>query len=157
MLTFAYGFSGRLLMFCPRIFAYFAIVLSLGSCSYIPQDPSFATLSGTISYRERVSLVPEAVVVVQLLDLSAGGQEANIIGEERLERPGQVPIRFDLKYDAGAIMTGHRYGLTARIFSGQRLLFTTHDPYPVLNGGRSAPLSLVLERAAAPVDTPFVE
>ena len=157
MLTFGYDVSGCSLMFRIRIFAYFAIVLSLASCSYIPQDPSFATLSGTISYRERIALVPEAVVVIQLLDLSAGGQEANIVGEERLERPGQVPIRFDLKYDAGAIVKGHRYGLTARIFSGQRLLFATRDPDPVLSGGRSASVDLILEAAPAPVDTPFVE
>ena len=157
MLTFADGVSRCALMSRLRICTYFAIILSVASCSYIPRDPSFTTLSGTISYRERVSLVPEAVVVVQLLDLSAGGKESNIIGEERLERPGQVPIRFNLKYDANAIANGHRYGVTARIFSGRRLLFATHDPYPVVVGGKSRPVDLVLERAPAPVDAPFVD
>jgi len=135
----------RLLVFC-------VVALSLESCSYIPQDPSFATISGIISYREKTPLVPEAVVIVQLLDMSAGGAQSNIIAEQRLERPGQIPIRFDLKYDQGSVVRGHRYGLTARIYAGRRLLFDTQGPYPVLGEDRPARLELVLERVPAPAN-----
>ncbi|MGA2551588.1 MAG: YbaY family lipoprotein [Burkholderiaceae bacterium] len=118
---------------------------ALAACSYIPHDPSFASVSGIVSYRERIALLPEDVVLVQLVDVSRNDVRADIIAEQRIERPGQVPVKFELKYDENAIVRGHQYAVTASIYQGRRIIFNTHTSVPVLDVSKRSPVELILE------------
>ena len=91
------------------------------------------SVSGTITYRERMALPPDAVVIVQIQDVSRADAPANTIGEQIIHDPGQVPIAFEVDYAPRDIDEQHTYVLHARIEDGQgNLLFTTTQQYPVI-------------------------
>ncbi|WP_424814264.1 YbaY family lipoprotein [Roseococcus sp. YIM B11640] len=82
-------------------------------------------LTGTVTYRERMALPGDAVVEVQLLDVSRVGAPAQTLAEVTIPQPGQVPARFILTYDPAQIEAGHTYALRARILVQSQLWFTT--------------------------------
>jgi putative lipoprotein len=110
-----------------------------------------ASLTGTVTYREKVALPPTAVIDVQLLDVSAQDSTAVLVGRRLLLSAGrQVPIPFELWYDPAAINSRNSYAVRARIFQGENLLFTTNMPVPVLTQGKpSANVEIVLTPASS--------
>ncbi len=132
-------------MIRPRGYFLLLVAAALSACSYIPRDPSFASLSGIVSYRQRVALLPEAVILVQLVDVTRPDARAQIIAEQRIERPGQVPVKFELKYDENAIVRGHRYALMAAIYEGRHLIFNTPASIPVLTASTPSTVEVILD------------
>ena len=53
-----------------------------------------ASVSGTVTYRERLALSPEAKLVVELRDVSYADAAAPLIARQTIPDPGQVPISF---------------------------------------------------------------
>lgn len=93
-------------------------------------------VSGTVTYRQRSALPPNAVVTVRLVDVSRQDVSAPVIAEQRIETNGrQVPIEYGMAYDRSKIQERNRYAVRAEIRSGSRLLFTTADSYPVITQG----------------------
>jgi putative lipoprotein len=93
------------------------------------------TVTGTVSYRQRIALPPDAVVRLVIEDVSTPGA-AKSIAEEQVSTNGkQVPISFDVKYDPAALNPAHRYQIRATISSAGKLLFTSATGYPVLTQG----------------------
>jgi heat shock protein HslJ len=93
-----------------------------------------ATVSGTVTYLQRIALPPDAVVKVQLQDTSLADAPATVVGEQIIPTNGQqVPIPFEIIYDPAAIESNHTYTLSVRIedASGQ-LLFINTSAYPVI-------------------------
>ena len=85
-------------------FIKLALLLPLiAACSTVggetPADESVAlgTVTGTVTYRERIALTPEAMVEVQLLDVSIADASAKLIAEQTIKPQHQVPIPFDRK------------------------------------------------------------
>src|SRR5689334_17305946 len=74
-----------------------------------------ARVTGTVTYRERVALAPDAVVEVSIEDVSRAGAEAAVLATTRIERAGQVPIDFSVTYDPARVEANHRYAVRARI------------------------------------------
>jgi copper homeostasis protein (lipoprotein) len=72
-----------------------------------------------------------------------------VIGQTRLERPGNPPIRFEITYDPSRIIAGHRYVVRARILVNGQLFFTTDRSYPVLTAGHGNEVELLLRRVGA--------
>jgi uncharacterized lipoprotein YbaY len=103
-------------------------------------------LAGSVIYRQRSALPPEALVRVTLEDVSLADAPATPLAETTVETAGrQVPVGFELAYDLGSIDTNHRYALRARIESGGRLLFTNTRTYPVLTGADPAILQVLVD------------
>lgn len=104
-------------------------------------------LTGNVTYRQRIALAPEAIVKVWLQDVSRPGLPVpEILDEQEIRRPGQVPIPFSLRYDPATIDPTHTYTLLVRIYEGDRTRFTNAKPFPVItNGG-------CLERCEVVVD-----
>ncbi len=99
-------------------------------------DPAPTRVTGTVSYRQRIALRPRAVVEVKLLDVSRAGGRSVTIAEQKIEARGQqVPIAFDLPYDASRINPRGRYSVRVRILEGNRLRFTSTNAYQVITGG----------------------
>lgn len=96
-----------------------------------------AAISGTVRYRERIALPPDAVLAVQLLDVSLADAPSVTLAETVDETAGaQVPLPFSLPYDAGRIDPRHRYAVRAEIRDGDgALLWTTDTVHPVLTHG----------------------
>lgn len=114
-----------------------------------PTHPGTA-VTGTVSYLQRMALPPNAVVLVQLLDVSLADAPAKVIAEERFDLAGkQVPIPFELHYDATRIDPKHTYAISAKISADDKLLFTTDQSYRVITQGNPATVELILKQAAA--------
>lgn len=118
-------------------------------------------IAGTITYREKVALPPTAVVEIRLEDVTRA-DATSVVTTSRNEHAGQVPIRFELPYDAAAIDPRGRYAVRATIKDGDTILFTSLDTALVLTLGHGARVDLVLThvadaappRPAAPVPPP---
>ena len=101
-------------------------------------------VTGTLMYRERMALPPDAVAEVWLLDTSLADARAEEIAYQRIESPGNPPIPFVLEYDAQQIREGMQYSVRATIRHADRLLFTSDTHYPVLTRGAGNTADLVL-------------
>jgi putative lipoprotein len=120
-------------------------------------------VKGTATYRERTALPPDAVFEATLEDVSKADARAEVIGRTRIDRPGNPPIAFEIRYDASRIDPARRYAVRARILAGGKLFFTTDRSYPVLTGGQGSEVALLLRRvggaeqagAAAPLENTY--
>ena len=118
-----------------------AAMLTVAACD-APQAEN-KTIQGTVAYRERMALPPDAQVKVSLVDVSKADAPSVTIAESIITPKGQVPVPYVLEYDPAKLESGHSYALQARITSGEDLLFitTTHNPY-VIDGQNSTDLML---------------
>jgi putative lipoprotein len=107
-------------------------------------DAATATVTGSVSYRERIALPADALVVVQLRDVSRMDVAAKIISEQTIKPQHSVPIPFSLAYDPDEIDERMTYALFATIRSEGRLLFVTDRSYQVLTRGHPHHLDLML-------------
>jgi putative lipoprotein len=107
-----------------------------------------ASISGTVAYRERIALPPQAQVEVKLVDISLMDAPSTTIAEIVIEPKGQVPIPFTISYDAALIQAGRTYALQARITADGRLIFITDQIYPVM-ATDDGPTDLLLKRVGA--------
>lgn len=121
--------------------------------------PADVALSGTVTYRARVALPPDAVATVRLLD-DAGGT----LAETRVAAAGrQVPLPFTLRLGRARIVGSAHYRLDAQIRDGGgRVLFETSPPLPVFERGVAAqgPAEVVLvqgtsEQTAVPTGVTY--
>lgn len=106
-----------------------------------------ASVSGTVTYRERIALTEGARLVVELRDVSYQDAAAPLIARQTIENPGQVPIRFEVGYHRDDIDDRNVYGISARIIEADgRLAFTNDTAYDVITRGnpRSVDMLLVL-------------
>ena len=106
-----------------------------------------ASVTGTVTYRERIALTEEARLVVELRDVSYQDAEAPLIARQTIANPGQVPIRFEVGYHRDDIDDRNVYAVSARIIEADgRLAFTNDTAYDVITRGspRSVDMLLVL-------------
>ncbi len=100
-----------------------------------PPPSGQATVSGTVSYPQPAEAAPGTILIVQIQDLSTGGDPA-IAGEQTIPGPGPVPIPFAVPYDPAAIDETHDYVVHARVEDGSgNLLYTTMQPRAVITLG----------------------
>ncbi|MDQ3687265.1 MAG: YbaY family lipoprotein [Acidobacteriota bacterium] len=104
-----------------------------------------ASVTGTVTYRQRVALTPGAVVEVKLLDVSRADAPSVTIAEQIIKPAGrQVPIEFELRYDPRRIEQNRRYAVRARILEGVKLQFTSTQVYPVITGGNPNTVEVIV-------------
>ena len=105
--------------------------LALGLMMSGTADAEERTIQGEITYRERIALPPNAVVTVELADVSLADAPASVIGRQEIKNPGQVPIKFAISYDAGVIQPKMAYAVQARITVDNQLWFINDTRYAV--------------------------
>jgi uncharacterized lipoprotein YbaY len=126
-----------------------ALVVALGvliiSLAALPSPAAEeAVVHGKASYRENVTLPPDAVLEATLEQISRTDSKADVLETVRLEKLGSVPIQFEIPYDPAKIDKSRSYRVRARIVRGDRLLFTTDQVYPVLTLGSDNETELLL-------------
>ena len=104
-------------------------------------------ISGSITYRERIALPPDAVVEVVLLDVSLMDVAAKKLAGQTIQPTQSVPIPFALSYDPDSIQAGRSYAVRATIRRDANLLFVTDRHYGVLTRGHTEQVDLVLVRS----------
>ena len=104
-----------------------------------------ASVSGTVTYRERLALTPGASLVVELRDASYADAAAQLIARQTISSPGQVPIRFKVEYNRDDIDPRNTYAITARIIeSDGRLAFINDTAYDVITRGKPDKIDMIL-------------
>jgi putative lipoprotein len=105
-----------------------------------------------VAYRERIAMPENAVLTMQLQDLSApDGPDgvdapAKVIVEQKFTFAGQqVPLPFELHYDPAKIDPKHRYALSARITVADQLMFMNTTAYRVITQGNPAKADILLQ------------
>jgi len=105
------------------------------------------TLKGLVAYRERMALPADAVVDVWIADTSPGIVAAVLLAETTVKAEGrQVPIPFEVRYDAARVQAGHTYGVRAAIRVDGNILFASKDAVPLTNPLKPADIELLLVR-----------
>jgi len=115
---------------------------------FVVRGPS---VSGTITYRERIPLSPGAVVKISLNDTSYADGPAVLVAAQTITDPGQVPIDFKVRYPRGAINTRSTYSISVRIEEADgRLAFINDTAYDVLTHGNPDRVDMVLVMVEPP-------
>ena len=105
-----------------------------------------AVITGSVTYRQRIALSPDAVLSVQLVDVSRADAPALVLSELVIYTHGrQVPLDFELAYGPVKIEPHHRYAVQARIESGGRLRFINDSSYPVITQGAPLHVDMLLQ------------
>lgn len=128
-----------------------ALMLCLSPAAQAQAQPpaEFVTVSGNASYLQRIAMPPDAVLTVQVQDVSRAGATATVLAESR-EAFGrrQVPLAYHVLVPRSAINPRMRYAVRATISVDGQPQFATARDYPVLT--RRAPNQVNLLLAAVP-------
>ena len=108
-------------------------------------DPRQETITGTVAYHDRSSLPRDAVLTVELRELLRSDLRPVTLARQSYNPGQQVLIPFTLEYDPTQVDSRRNYVLFATISAGGRQLYTTRQDYPVLHGGPSAGVQLLVE------------
>ncbi len=115
----------------------------------IPPAPPTATpvfdsaVTGSVSYLEFFELPPDALITVELVQVSP----AAVIATSRFPTEGrQQPYPFRVTYSPASIDPAALYAVQARIEADGQVLFATTDTYFVLTQGWPSHVDLVLQR-----------
>jgi heat shock protein HslJ/uncharacterized lipoprotein YbaY len=122
---------------------------------------SFAqTITGTATYRKRISLPANAVFEATLEDASRADAPAIVIGRSRLKTPGLPPFRFtsttyhfSIQHDPAQIVAGHTSSVRARVTVDGNLMLSSSHSYPVLTQGRGNAVTMIMQRASGQATT----
>lgn len=112
------------------------------------------TVSGEVLYRERIALPPNAVLTIELVDVSLADAAAAIIGKQVIAPAGQVPIKFAIVFDSARIRPGMPYALHASIGVEGTVWFINderHQIDPLAEATQSMVLKMV-RRSETPAD-----
>jgi uncharacterized lipoprotein YbaY/heat shock protein HslJ len=132
--------------------SYHAQTPSQNAAERASQSSAPGHIKGTATYRERMALPPNAAFEATLVDVSRADAPAEVIGRIQLVPTGNPPIAFDIPYDPPRINEKGAYAVLARITTGDQLMFTTTQSYPVLTRNNGNDVTLLLKSAggAAP-------
>ena len=91
--------------------------------------------------------------MVQLRDVSLQDASSILIAEQVMPNPGQVPIKFKLKYNRDDLVQRNTYSITAWIKeSDGRLAFTNDAAHEVITRGNPNKVDIVLVMVEPPPD-----
>ena len=109
--------------------------------------PAMKKVTGTVTYLEKIALPPDAMVEVQLLDVSKQDTPGDVVNEQTILNPGQPPIPFSVEYDPTRIVSNHRYAIQAKISFGGELKYTNQSAYNVITNGNPTKVEVVVQPA----------
>lgn len=107
-----------------------------------PALAEVVTLSGTVTYRERIALPEGGSLRIRLVDMTADGTPTRVEAEAPIQMPGQVPLAFTLSFDDRELDPAHSHALIAEISSGATLWFRNAEPFPVTTLPPSGPTEI---------------
>ena len=93
-------------------------------------------VTGEVFYRERIAMPEGATVTVRLVDVSLQDVGAELLDEQVISEPGNVPVAFILEVDPALIVEENSYAVEAAITGpAGELLWINDTTMPVLTQG----------------------
>jgi putative lipoprotein len=112
-----------------------------------------SVVSGTVAYRERMAMPENAVLTMQLQDVSNSDAPPEVIAEQRFTFAGhQVPLPFELHYEAAKIDPAHTYALTAKIAVAGQVMFLNTTTYDVITHGNPTKVDMSVQMVEGQTD-----
>ena len=110
----------------------------LAACATIAPSEQAVSVTGNVTYRERMALPPTAQVEIQLSDVSLMDAPSKTIAQQSFTADGrQVPFAFSLTVDQRKLDPRGRYSVSARITDASgKLMFITDTHNGVTFDGR---------------------
>ncbi|PQM28723.1 hypothetical protein CVO77_09845 [Sphingopyxis lindanitolerans] len=110
-----------------RALALSLATLPLAACATLMPSEQPVSVTGSVTYRERIALPPTAQVEIQLADVSLMDAPSRTIARQSFTADGrQVPFAFSLTVDHRKLDPRGRYSVSARITDGSgKLMFIT--------------------------------
>lgn len=102
---------------------------------------------GQVVYRERIAMPEGSVVTVRLLDTSGSDGPAQVIGEQVIEDPSNVPVPFEIGYEPNEIDAARAYAIAAQIEVDGRVAWRSTIHHPVLTRGAGSSAVVMVTRA----------
>jgi putative lipoprotein len=124
--------------------AFAAILVLLAS----PAWAETTTINGSVTYRERLALPPDATLRVTLVRLDGAVPVAG--AGASIPTRGVVPIAFALSIDTERDILDGTYGILAEISAGGRVLFRNPVAVPVMG----EPVHILVNHAPEPARPP---
>ena len=121
-----------------RILAASAIAAPLlAACATTPAEQP-VSVTGSVTYRERIALPPTAQIEITLADVSLMDAPSKTIARQSFTADGrQVPFAFTMTVDQRPLDPRHSYAVSARITDATgKLMFITDTRNSVAFDGR---------------------
>ena len=135
---------------CTVMFLGTLALMALTGSSWAQGSMPQGTITGTVAYRERIALPPNAAIDVRLEDTSLQDAPAKLVGESIFAAEGkQVPISFQLSYNPADISPEHTYQLRANISVNGTMTFASTAAYPVITHGAPTQANIMLQQVQA--------
>lgn len=132
-----------------RILSVAFILILCAFANIGAQTPKRPEVTGYVYHRERIALPANAIVHVQLLDVTRTNAPALLIAEKKIVANGQqVPFFFDLRYDPKKIDPRHAYAVYATISVEEQMWFANGTDHRVLTKGKPNSIDILVERIA---------
>lgn len=136
-----------------RILRLAAAVAALLLLSVVPALAERITLTGDVTYRERIALPESGTLTVALIDL-AYPDRPGLAATAAFARPGRVPLTFTLNLDTDKLDRNRQYALVAQIAGADGAVwFRNNEPYAVDPLAPAEPVVILVNFQGAP-DTP---
>lgn len=124
---------------------------ALAACASQPY-----AVDGTVSYRERLILPADSVIMVRLDDVTRGTGAPVPIAEQRILPTSSGVLRYSIPYSPQAINPNGTYVMNAWIEQGGRVLFRNNKLYQVITKGAPNYANIELEQVVAVVPSTTV-
>ncbi len=117
--------------------------------SYPPVGPAAGSIGGAATFGSRPTLPGDAVLIVQLRDLSRDADDpAAVLAEERIPIGGRTaPISFELRFDPSKTTAKIPFAISASINGHGKLLFVLVKAVTIADIANPKPVHLALSRA----------
>ncbi|MFV0277829.1 MAG: YbaY family lipoprotein [Parahaliea sp.] len=112
------------------------------------KEADVTLIEGSVSYRERLRLPPDALVEVELQDISRADAPASILATVIGPASSAPPYAYRIEYDSANIAQRHRYSLRAVITRGGKLLFSSTEYIDPFAGN---PVDITVSQIPEPV------
>ncbi len=107
---------------------------------------SFINIAGSVTYRARIALPPDATLIIRIQDAAHLDRRTRTLVEQRYDlRGAQVPIPFNATVDHDLFGENTRIIVSARIEAGGRRRFVGAQSYVPPKDGRPVPLRILLK------------
>lgn len=113
-------------------------------------DSDTGVVTGLVTYSEPISLYPNVVVSVKLLDVSRLDAPSVTVSEQVFENAESLPLEFEIRYDESDIDERATYSIQVSITRGDVLLFANDTAYDVITYGQPSHVEVPVIRVGIP-------
>jgi putative lipoprotein len=117
-------------------------LLASGGCATTPVE-KMETITGTVTYFQRIAMPPGATVELKLVEVRRGSNKT--IVEKMIGNPAQVPVSFTLAYNSKKMASDRKYAVQARILVDGKPWYVTQTVNHQMRNGRIAHADIILQ------------